>query len=164
MTSDPSRVRWRQVSLPWLAAAVDLLEEVPAFEGKFAGTTYVVQTSPPVTLGVWHGPGQDLEGFRGSFGPGEPVTFDLETRVRVAGAPARRQTGRVAAGTVATGLIAQPDGDIGHVDMVSGDVTHVAVAWVRAGTPVLMRWQVESAERERWRAAEDHFLGSVMLT
>jgi hypothetical protein len=164
MTLDPFRVRWRRVPLPGLTAAVDLLDQVPTAEGTFGGTTYVVQSAPPVTLGVWHGPGQDLRGFRDSFGPGEPVTFDRETRARVAGVPARRQIGHVTGGTVATGLVAQPGSDVGHVDVVAADLTYVAVAWVRTGTPVLMRWQVESVERERWRAAEEHFFGSVTLT
>jgi hypothetical protein len=164
MSPDEPGAGWRRVPLPGLAAAVDLLDGVPVSEGVFEETSYVVQVAPPVVAGVWYGPGQDLEGFRASFGPAEPVTFDRESRARVAGTPARRQTGRVTAGTVATGLVAGPGGELGHVDVVSGDVTHVAVAWVREGTPVLMRWQVETAERERWRAAEEHFFGSVTFT
>jgi hypothetical protein len=156
-------VVWRPWPVPAVALTFDVIDGVPCVEGTFQGTTYVVQTLAQVTLGIWFGPGQDLAGFRSSFSAAEPVMFGAEAEALVAGEAASRQTGRVAGGAVATGVVLQPDGTLGHVTSESRDVTHVGVAWIRHGTPVLLRWQVETPERERWRAAEEHFLGSVVL-
>jgi hypothetical protein len=149
--------------VPALALTFDVVDGVPCAEGTFQGVTYVVQAQAPVTLGIWFGPGQDLAGFRSSFSAGEPATFGAEAEALVAGEAVSCQTGQVTGGAVATGLVLQPDGTLGHVTSESRDVTHVGVAWIRHGTPVLLRWQVETSERERWRSAEEHFFGSVVL-
>jgi hypothetical protein len=98
--------------------------------------------------------------FLGGYAVSEGV-FEPEQEVWVAGQQACRHVGTVTGGSVATGLIWEPDGSLGHVHSVSQGVTHVALSMLRDDQHVLIRWHVPTVEREAYRSAEAHFFGAI---
>lgn len=162
MTGASAKLEWETRTIAALGLRFDFLAGAAVTGGVFEGVTYLVQAADPLLLGVWYGDGQDLATFRSGFGPHQPVTFDAEERLRICGQRARRQVARVAGAVPSVGLVRGPDGLLGHLWSESEAITQVAVALRRGDQDVLIRWQVTTPERTRYRLAEAHFFASIV--
>jgi hypothetical protein len=161
MAGPMPKMTWQTREIAPLGLTLDFLAGPAISEGVFEGVTYLIQSAGPLLLGVWYGAKQDLTTFRTGFGPQEPVTFGPEEEVRIGSQCAWRQVGTVAAGATAIGLVQGPDGLLGHISSSSIGVTHVVVAMPRRNLGVLIKWQVDTAERVTYQAAETHFFQAI---
>ncbi len=153
-------LRWRRHTIDAIGLALDINADGPApSEGAAGGIRYLIQEHAGIKIGVWAGPGRDLQGWRDGFTPGS-ARLGQESAITVCGTPARRQEAQVA-GQTATGVYRDPAGNLGHIDGSTPATVSVGIAFTVRGQPVLVEWAVPAADRDRHRDAEAHFVASL---
>jgi hypothetical protein len=153
-------VTWRRHTIPALGLELDAFDGPPAAEGSEAGITYFVQTSGPVQLAIRAGAGQDLAGWRKLYDPPRQAAFGGEAGTTLCGRPSKRQEVTVEP-VRATGGFIGPDGKAVTMEHDDPRTVHVAVASRVGGQPFVAVWSVDAAQREAYRAAEEHFFVSI---
>lgn len=156
--------QWSRHPVDELGLTVDVLADLAVSTGAAGGIHYLIQSHGPLKLGLWWGPGRNLEAWRGFYGPPRAIALGPETAITVCGVAARGQTGEVEAGPDATGLVPGDDGKVGHLPSPQPALRSNALAFELNGTPVLAEWAVEREAGPEWAAAGAHFFESIACT
>lgn len=153
-------VTWRRHTVAALGLELDAFHGPTAAEGSAAGIIYFVQTSGPAQLSIRAGAGQDLVGWRKIYGPPCQAAFGDEASTTLCGQTAKRQEVTVEP-MQATGGFIGPDGKAVTMEHNDPRMVHVAVASRIGDQPFVAVWSVNGAQREAYRAAEEHFFASI---
>lgn len=160
-SSGNDTLEWKRHQLDELGLEIDLLADAEVSRGAAGGIHFVIQMNGSLKLGLWWGPGRNLEAWRGFYGPPRTMKLGTETTTTVCGAAARGQTAEIEVGPNATGLVQGDDGQLGHIEAVQPALVSHALSFELAGTPVLLEWAVAPADRAQWHAAGTHFFQSL---
>ena len=137
---------WRRHTVAALGLVLDAFDGPPAAEGSEAGITYFVQTSGPAQLAIRAGAGQDLAGWRKTYGPPRQAAFGDEAGTTLCGQPAKRQEVTVEP-TQAIGGFIGPDGKSVTMEHNDPRMVYVAVASRIGDQPFVAVWSVDSTQR-----------------
>lgn len=154
-------VKWRQHRVEDLGLAVDLLADAPISQGVAGGIHYLIQKQGALGLGVWWGPGRDLDAWHGFYGPPRKASLGPTRTRTVCGVTAHGQSAEIEAGPDAVGLAPGDDGQLGHVQATQPALVSHALAFEVDGTPVLLEWVVERSALDRWDETRAPFFASV---
>jgi len=154
MSSSP-RLTWKPTTL-----APGLVASVPD-GGTYttSGTPdhgWMVSGKPPILVGVWYGPGEDLARWRAGFQPEDSPSFGKERTTTICGRSARRL--EVTTSARAPDQVAVPGGDTLQSHPAR---TSIAVELSHAGAPVLAYYSVDTDQRRAYAADEAHFFSSI---
>ena len=115
MFKNTPKIEWQSRTIDSLGLTLDFFADATLTSGKFEGTTYLYQSSPPILLGIWYGTKATPTAFREGFGPKSVVSLGPEHEVTVAGVESAQQIVAEVAGGTAIGLIHESDGSLGHI-------------------------------------------------
>jgi len=153
--------KWTTHPLPEVDLTLDIFDDRSGLTVRTDGEVHaLVQETGAIRLGIWAGPGQDLDRWRERLALRQ-VSFGPVDDVEVCSATGRLQTAEVAAAAGAIGGWPQGDGTIEHRAAEFGAEHQAAMHFVHGGRSVLVTWAVPLGQREAWAAAEAHFFGGV---
>ncbi len=152
---------WKRHEIAAFGLALDVLNGVPVLGGGTEERGWLMQSASPVHIGLWYGPGQTIERWRDGFGAWQGVGFGREQTTVVCGHPALRQEAMVPEQPGAEGAFAGPEGVTAHGLEARPAMTAVVVSFEHRGIPVLVGWQIDTAERKAYQAAEEHFFAAL---
>jgi hypothetical protein len=152
-------LHWRRQRLDEIGLELDVLDGPAISQGTAGGIRHAHQQARGVRLSVRAGPGSDLANWRGGYAS-RAAQFGKESPVTLCGA-AVRQEAEIAADSAVGSYRAPKDGKIGHIYSNQPALFAVAVAFAIGGELAVAGWEVPLDERERYRAAEQRFFGSL---
>jgi hypothetical protein len=184
---EPKDIAWEPKKGP--GVSFDAMTGAEVTGGDMNGIAYMRQEKPPVAISIWNGGDRTIDAWRRGLGKNTELT--PEVSVDVCGRKGIRQEARLAGGRVQVGGggasmapdllrdLTAPDADQPkapeppplppppsptQAEKRWRDIpprTIVVLAFLGKNGPTIASWTVETAQRDAFKAAEDHFFASL---